>query len=399
MDQKAVIFVAGMHRSGTSAVASAIEKFGFYPGPDLLPPSVSNQQGYYEDRAVNALNDEVLAQLNLTWWDAVLDPWVSQHGVETPLADKARHLLFSYLDDNPKLLLKDPRFCITAPFWLSILDSVGVKYSWLFVYREPSQIIGSLAKRDGFLPSHISLLTYSYWISALKYLPACSRQILRFEGFAGAPFHSIVRVLDNSGIEYGSASESEVGATLKEELIHSHEADTTDPRNPHLHNLLQLYEQLVEYGDSAHFSGLIKGLVADWQKISQLNFFAHQILPPKWAPENLPIRFQAVKEKRDQEVGFRLQQLIASHTQERDELRALLSSSNQERDELRALLSSSNQEREELRALLSSSNQEREELRVRFNALRESWSWRASAPIRFVLKPVFAFFSHFRGEQ
>lgn len=272
MEDKIVIFVAGMHRSGTSAVTNAIAKTGFSIGKDPLPSNDANPTGYYEDKAVIHLNDEVLAQLNLTWWDAVVDPWLSHDGIENNLADRARKLLLSYLDDCPKLLLKDPRFCITAPFWLEVLNSIEVKHGWIFVYREPTKIMGSLARRDGFSSAHTALLTYSYWISALNYLRGCPREILRFEDFAEDPFNVIVRVLENLGVDTRSASESLVNTALKKDLIHSHKPGLPDPQNRHLQDLLRLYKQLVESGGfESRLVSLVEGLVPEWQKTSLSN--------------------------------------------------------------------------------------------------------------------------------
>ena len=43
------IIVAGMHRSGTSIVASLLSALGVDIGQRLLPPDKGNPRGYFED--------------------------------------------------------------------------------------------------------------------------------------------------------------------------------------------------------------------------------------------------------------------------------------------------------------------------------------------------------------
>ena len=42
------IVITGMHRSGTSLLASLLRSSGLHLGDRLLPPSRANQPGYFE---------------------------------------------------------------------------------------------------------------------------------------------------------------------------------------------------------------------------------------------------------------------------------------------------------------------------------------------------------------
>jgi hypothetical protein len=61
------IFVVGMHRSGTSAIARLLNLLGVDLGDDLLPSAVDNETGFWESRRVVEANDAILATLSSRW--------------------------------------------------------------------------------------------------------------------------------------------------------------------------------------------------------------------------------------------------------------------------------------------------------------------------------------------
>jgi hypothetical protein len=63
------VCITGMHRSGTSAVARALQECGLHLGPQdaLLPASVHNREGHWEHDRIVALNDSLLEKLGGSW--------------------------------------------------------------------------------------------------------------------------------------------------------------------------------------------------------------------------------------------------------------------------------------------------------------------------------------------
>ena len=53
--------VLGAGRSGTSLLAGLFQKSGYFSGNSLLAGSVSNPLGYFEDKEINAINEDLLA--------------------------------------------------------------------------------------------------------------------------------------------------------------------------------------------------------------------------------------------------------------------------------------------------------------------------------------------------
>ena len=66
--QKAIC-ILGMHRSGTSAIARAVNLLGAYIGkPDqLMPPKEDNPDGFWEHLSIHSFHERLLKALSLSW--------------------------------------------------------------------------------------------------------------------------------------------------------------------------------------------------------------------------------------------------------------------------------------------------------------------------------------------
>src|ERR1700722_4433954 len=114
------ILVVGVHRSGTSAMAGALEAMGLDAGPPdgLMAGDVGNPDGYYELQAVADLNDEILAHLGGAWHSppALGPSW----NASVPIAGfvrRARDLLAASYGKRTDFVLKDPRISLVLPLW------------------------------------------------------------------------------------------------------------------------------------------------------------------------------------------------------------------------------------------------------------------------------------------
>ena len=74
------VIVTGMHRSGTSLLASAMQQAGVAIGDRLLAADESNVRGHFEDLDFFELHEGILADNGLTWYDV---------DERTPLSDRA----------------------------------------------------------------------------------------------------------------------------------------------------------------------------------------------------------------------------------------------------------------------------------------------------------------------
>jgi hypothetical protein len=86
------IVVLGMHRSGTSAFAGILHLLGFDFGDDLLKGNQFNRGGYWENRAIVRLNDQLLNSLGAGWSDVQIAPCCLPD-LQREFASEARALL------------------------------------------------------------------------------------------------------------------------------------------------------------------------------------------------------------------------------------------------------------------------------------------------------------------
>ncbi len=168
-----VVCVTGMHRSGTSMAARAVNLLGvFFGSPaSLMPPGSDNPSGYWENRAVKELDDELLAQLGGTWdvppvltkgwqFDAALDQ------LRARAADILDHDL--ELATSPGLVgWKEPRLSVLLPFWRTVIPIDTT----VLVVRDPREVAASLEKRNRMPVAEASLLWLRYLLAVAADAP------------------------------------------------------------------------------------------------------------------------------------------------------------------------------------------------------------------------------------
>lgn len=141
------VCIAGMHRSGTSMTAKLLHEAGLYLGPasDLHPREPANHEGHWENRWFRKLNRRVLKQLGGEWDypPPIPESWTGED--LAPQRSRAGKLLEHFAGREP-WGWKDPRTCLTLPFWQGMLGEIRV----VVVVRNPLEVAESLRKRNGF---------------------------------------------------------------------------------------------------------------------------------------------------------------------------------------------------------------------------------------------------------
>jgi hypothetical protein len=151
----AVFAVSGMHRCGTSFVASVLPALGVSLGDQgrLMRAGPDNPAGYYEIQAMLELNEELLARLGGAW-DAppVLDPgWAADPALDDLRARAARVVDEQFgagAERSPLIAFKDPRLSLLLPFWRSVVPIATT----IVLVRDPREVVASLAVRKYSVP-------------------------------------------------------------------------------------------------------------------------------------------------------------------------------------------------------------------------------------------------------
>lgn len=144
-DSSAPVCITGMHRSGTSSIAQLLYWCGVYLGPEneLFAAGPANPDGYWENRKFVEINNRILAAYR-GGWDLPPSLPTSWHKSELlgPVRAEAESLVRQF-DDREVWGWKDPRNCLTMPFWMNIRPEIKV----VLCLRNPLEVALSLRKR------------------------------------------------------------------------------------------------------------------------------------------------------------------------------------------------------------------------------------------------------------
>jgi hypothetical protein len=143
---RTAVCVLGFHRSGTSMATRLLNLLGVELGGDLLPPDADNPRGFWEPRWMVRLNDEVLAAVGASYMcPPALD---AQWGDLHELRERAGALLDENLGAPPLFGFKDPRLCLTWPFWRDLVAERVDEIRYVICLRSPAETAASMVRRD-----------------------------------------------------------------------------------------------------------------------------------------------------------------------------------------------------------------------------------------------------------
>jgi hypothetical protein len=162
------VYVVGMHRSGTSAVTRSVNLMGVPLGQshDLLGSvQSSNPTGHWESRALIEMNDRILSRLGGAWSAPPPLPRGWERAAEVTQLVPAARRVFGETYRSRQWVWKDPRICLTLPFWRMCTP---VRVVAILVVRHPLEIAHSLEARNGFPMRYSLALWERYMRSALE---------------------------------------------------------------------------------------------------------------------------------------------------------------------------------------------------------------------------------------
>lgn len=194
--------VLGMHRSGTSVLARLLAAAGANPGERLVPGSLGNEEGHWEDAFAVETNERLLSALGYRWDDLRPLPrdWMRSDAAAVARAH-IRDYLRSSLSKHPLWAIKDPRMCLLAELWLDALAEEGCKPSVLLLARHPQEIAGSLAVRDGMAAGKAMLSWLRHVLDAERASRALPRAFIGYDELLADPAAVMRRVAGLPGGE------------------------------------------------------------------------------------------------------------------------------------------------------------------------------------------------------
>jgi hypothetical protein len=176
------LLILGMHRSGTSAVTRVVNLLGAEIGDRLIPSGHDNPSGFWENATAVEINEQLLRDLDRTWYDMreMPDGWMETAAAAKAL-DLARKFIRRDLGGSTFCVLKDPRTCLTAPLWIKAFESLEFEVSCLFVIRDPREVVESLHRRNQWPRSPLYLMWVQYLLEAEAATRGCRRTMMSYD--------------------------------------------------------------------------------------------------------------------------------------------------------------------------------------------------------------------------
>ena len=246
--KKVGILVAGMHRSGTSAVTRILSILGCDLPKTLLASHPSNERGFWESPEIVQINRQILvsAGSNLEEWRA--DEWreFDSRWYSSPVANQFRERVQAVLDrefgDSRLFVIKDPRLCRLLPFWLDALERFGAQPLVVSPIRNPLDVAESLRKRDGIDRAIGNLMWLQHVLSSEAASRGVGRAYLRYEQLVSRPHAVADRLCDVLGVVLPrrmSDVDAEIDEFLSPELRHHRSEDVDVFDNPRISHWIQ----------------------------------------------------------------------------------------------------------------------------------------------------------------
>jgi hypothetical protein len=182
-----VVCVLGSSRSGTSLTTRVLNLAGVYLGREeelLREPGETNPMGFWEHYRMMRLNERILRALGGNWREPPgLEPgWEASESLAAE-REEARALVEGSFAGRPLWGWKDPRNCLTLPFWRQLLPELHC----VVCLRNPLDVAASLQRRDGLTHERAVDLWVTYVSSAMANTSRWSRLLVPYESYFSDP--------------------------------------------------------------------------------------------------------------------------------------------------------------------------------------------------------------------
>jgi hypothetical protein len=252
------ICIAGMHRSGTSLVTKMLQTSGLYLGSesDLMPHRANGREPHWENKRFVDVNVGLLAQFYGAWDCPPALP-VDWNAEGLAAHRREAEVILADFDGREPWGWKDPRNCLTLPFWQSLLGSVPA----VIVVRNPLEVARSLRVRNGFSYALGLNLWLTYNQRLCESVAPGNRIVTHYDRYFQDPEAELRRLVGFVGLPVDEQVIAEVCAVHDADLRH-HEITTRDlsfagvsPQTLDLYHRLSAEAQWVDFRFGAADAG------------------------------------------------------------------------------------------------------------------------------------------------
>lgn len=212
--------IAGMHRSGTSALAGTLSLLGAQ-APKTLFSDRWNPKGHFESIPIIEVSNSVLEStgLEVEGWGGLPQNWLSPE-LEAGFAGRFAQVVKAEFNKD-MIVVKDPRFCRFPRLIAQGVSLAGWQPLFILIYRNPFEVAMSMGRRNG-LPIEYNLLIWlRFLLDAEQGTRGFPRAFLSYESLLANWRSAIDGLQAKLGIVFprrSTRTEAEVDHFLESEL-------------------------------------------------------------------------------------------------------------------------------------------------------------------------------------
>ena len=148
-DERRLVLVVGVGRSGTSLLTGVLGQLGFHiPQPEVQADE-TNPRGFGEPRWVVDFHSRILAASRVTLNDSRPAAWTQMGEAAAAAHDELRDWLRGQLEQADDIVVKDPRTVWFLDAWRATAQELGARTSFVTMLRHPAEIVTSARRSYG----------------------------------------------------------------------------------------------------------------------------------------------------------------------------------------------------------------------------------------------------------
>lgn len=219
-DSPLIVFVFGMGRSGTSALARALSLCGGALPATLLAADDGNPKGYWEPQNAMRLNEEFLARHGSAWFDPTLR---LQSEVAVSRAERDAYLeriraFLRGLPPAPMYIIKEPRITALSDFWFAAARQMGFCLAAAVPVRHPEEVSASQAACYQISPELATALWLKYNLLAERHSRGLPRVFIEYSNLLHDWRAEVARIEAALSIDLSVRDEAAIDEFLSPDL-------------------------------------------------------------------------------------------------------------------------------------------------------------------------------------
>ncbi|HSB98131.1 MAG TPA: glycoside hydrolase family 99-like domain-containing protein [Spongiibacteraceae bacterium] len=165
-------------------------------GEDLHPAGFDNPKGFWEDRSILEINEQLLSyqRSEHTRLDFAWENFAANSEADS-IKQKAIEVITRKLNDCEAVWgFKDPRTCRLLTFWKDVFQTIGCKVCFVIALRNPASVAASLHKRNNIPAEKAYLLWLQHMLPAILHTNGTERVIVDYDELLDAPYKQLARI-------------------------------------------------------------------------------------------------------------------------------------------------------------------------------------------------------------